>query len=119
MEQKLSDSELEIMQLLWENGELRASAVADLAKVKTGWEKNTTYTFLQRLIKKGAITRRDPGFFCSAACKRDELLGQEARGMVNKLFDGSIGMFVHAFIDGSGITAEEREELQKLIDQHK
>jgi len=119
MDYKLSDAELEVMQILWANGELRASAVADLAKAKTGWEKNTAYTFLQRLVKKGAVSRRDPGFYCTAACSREDVQGREARGMVDKLFDGSIGMFVHAFANGSGITPDEREALQTLIDQQK
>ncbi len=117
MEYKLSDAELTIMQILWEHGELRASHVADIAKEKTGWEKNTSYTFLHRLIRKCAVTRRDPGFYCSAACERGELLTQEARGLVDKLYGGSIGAFVHAFLDEKPITPEEKARLQKLIDE--
>ena len=116
---KLSDSELAIMQILWANGELRATEVADIAKSRYGWEKNTGYTFLHRLIKKDAVVRRDPGFFCSAACERDELLAQQAQEMVGKLYSGSIGQFVSAFFGGKAITPEEKAHLQKLIDEKK
>lgn len=119
MDTKLSDAELEIMQILWANGELRASHVADLAKTKIGWEKNTAYTFLHRLIKKGAVSRRDPGFYCTAACERDTLLSQEARGIVEKLYDGSIDLFVHSFMKSRAITTSEKERLQSLIDNQK
>lgn len=116
---KLSDAELVIMQILWDEGEIRATTVADMAKVKHGWEKNTGYTFLHRLIKKGAVKRSDPGFYCRAACDRETLLGQEARDMVDKLYDGSIGQFVTAFFDGKSLSQKEKEQLQKLIDGHK
>ena len=117
MDYKLSDAEMAIMQILWANGETRATEVADIAKARYDWEKNTGYTFLHRLIKKGAVIRRDPGFYCTAACARDEVLAQEAQEMVGKLYSGSIGQFVSAFFGGKAISAEEREQLQKLIDE--
>lgn len=119
MEFKLSDAELTIMQILWREGEMRATTIADIAKSEIGWEKNTSYTFLNRLIKKGAIVRNDPGFVCVAACDRDEMRTSEAHGMVDKLYDGSIGLFVQAFLSDKSITARERDKLQKLIDKHK
>ena len=117
MDYKLSDAELAIMQILWANGETRATEVADIAKARYDWEKNTGYTFLHRLIKKGAVTRRDPGFYCTAACERDVLLAQEAQEMVGKLYSGSIGQFVSAFFGGKAISPEEKKQLQKLIDE--
>jgi len=119
MENKLSDAEMSIMQLLWNHGEQRATHIADMARERTGWEKNTTYTFLHRLIKKGAVKRRDPGFYCEAACEREAVLAQEAQGMIEKLYNGSLEMFVSAFLDGKEISQKERERLQRLIDEHK
>jgi len=119
MDFKLSDAELAIMHILWANGEIRATEVADIAKAKYDWEKNTGYTFLHRLIKKGAVVRRDPGFYCMAACEREELQAHEAKEMVGKLYSGSISQFVTAFFGGKAISAEEKEQLQKLIDQHR
>ena len=119
MDFKLSDAELIIMQILWAEGETRATRIADIAKVKYGWEKNTGYTFLHRLIKKGAVRRSDPGFYCRAACDRETLLGQEARDMVDKLYNGSIGQFVTAFFKDEAIPPEEKEQLQKLINDYK
>ncbi|MCL2572371.1 MAG: BlaI/MecI/CopY family transcriptional regulator [Defluviitaleaceae bacterium] len=117
MDLKLSDSELAIMEILWANGETRATVIADIAKAKYDWEKNTGYTFLHRLIKKGAITRRDPGFYCKATCERDSLLAQEARDVVSKRYSGSIGQFVSAFFGGKAISPEEKEQLQNLINK--
>jgi len=116
MEFKLSDAELAVMQILWARGETRATELADIAGAKYGWEKNTGYTFLHRLIKKGAVARRDPGFYCAAACEREALLESEARDVVDRLYGGSINQFVAAFFGGKAVSAEEKEVLQKLID---
>ena len=116
MEHKLSDAEMAIMEILWANSEIRATDAADIAKARHGWEKNTGYTFLHRLIKKGAVIRRDPGFYCTAVLERDALLAQEAQEVVGKLYSGSIGQFVTAFFGGKAISQEEKEQLQKLID---
>lgn len=119
MNYRLSDSELAIMQILWRRGEMRAAEVADIARGEIGWERNTSYTFLNRLIKKGAVSRRDPGFVCTAKCSREELCKEEAHGIVNKLFGDSLSLFVSSFLNGTSITPQEKENLQKLIDSHK
>lgn len=116
MEIKLSDAENRIMEILWRTGEERAAFIADVAQREIGWEKNTTYTFLNRLIKKGAVKRRDPGFLCSALYNREEALSSQAQDMVEKLYNGSLGLFVQSFLDGGTITPKEKEELRKLID---
>jgi len=113
---KLSDSEIMVMEILWRVGESRATHIADVARDEIGWEKNTTYTFLHRLIKKGAVKRRDPGFFCSAVHEKGELLSGEAVGMVDRLYAGSIGVFVQSFLGKKPISQAEKEMLLKLID---
>lgn len=118
MEIRLSDAEIKIMELLWRFGEERATYIADIARSEIGWEKNTTYTFLHRLIIKGAVRRRDPGFYCSAIVGKDEILSSQALDVVDKLYSGSIGLFVQSFLDGGSITPAEKEKLRKLIDSY-
>jgi len=107
-----------VMEILWRVGENRATYIADVARDEIGWEKNTTYTFLHRLIKKGAVKRRDPGFHCSAVYKKSEVLSGEAADVVERLYSGSIGLFVQAFLDRKPISQTEKEMLVNLIDSH-
>ena len=104
------------MEILWRTGEMRASHIGDIARDEIGWEKNTTYTFLHRLIKKGAVRRSDPGFICAAVHGRGEVLSEEAADMVEKLYDGSIGVFVQAFLDRKPISQADKDMLLKLIE---
>ena len=54
---RLHEGELNVMELLWSNKELAAKDIAKIIKEYIGWEKNTTYTVIKRLIDKGAVER--------------------------------------------------------------
>ena len=62
MNQKLFDSELKVMEVLWEQGSKSAREIVDVLSERIGWNKNTTYTVIKKCIDKGAIQREDHGF---------------------------------------------------------
>ena len=55
MKIKLFDSELKVMELLWEHGELSAKEIAEKTAEQIGWSKTTTYTVLKKCIEKGVL----------------------------------------------------------------
>ena len=60
MSTKLTDAELKVMDVLWEEGELSAVELAKKMNARIGWARNTTYTVAKKLVEKGAVKRRDP-----------------------------------------------------------
>lgn len=58
MEYKIFDSELKILEILWESGPLSAKEVAAAAAGQVGWSKTTTYTMLKKCVEKGLVERR-------------------------------------------------------------
>ena len=44
---KLFDSELKVMEVLWEQGEKPAKDIVDVLAARIGWNKNTTYTVIK------------------------------------------------------------------------
>ena len=66
MEMKLFDSELKVMEVLWKEGDLTAGQMAKLLREQIGWNRNTTYTVIKKLIEKGAVERYEPNFTCRA-----------------------------------------------------
>ena len=64
--EKLFDSELKVMEPLWADGAQTAGALAKRLGDSCGWNRNTTYTVIKKLIDKGAVARSDPGFVWSA-----------------------------------------------------
>ena len=121
MEQKLFDSELKVMEQLWREGDLTAGALAKLLAAETGWNRNTTYTVIKKLIDKQAIERREPGFLCHALISREQVQQQETKSLMQKLFDNSPSLLFSAFLGGRDepLPPEEIKRLRALVDQLK
>lgn len=116
---KLFESELKIMELLWENEGTTAKALTLLAAEKIGWNKNTTYTVIKKLVAKGAIKREEPGFVCRSLIGREDAGREEAKTVLKSFFGGSVKAMFSSFMADGTLSAEETEELRRLIDKHK
>ena len=115
----LSEREMEIMQFLWEHGESSAADIASFFLDTNKQLRNTTYTFLSRLIDKGVIKREDPGFTCSPLFEREEIQFNEARSFLKKVYDGSFRDMFAQFVSGQDLTEQDIEELKQLIKNKK
>lgn len=116
---KLFDSEIKVMEALWKGGDLTAGQLAKLLKEQTGWNRNTTYTVIKKLIDKGAIERYEPNFTCRALVSKEQVRQREAEELIGKLFDGSAELFLSAYINGKGLSEDEITGLKQLIEKLK
>ena len=103
------------MELLWSNKMLAAKDISKIIKEYIGWEKNTTYTVIKRLIDKGAISREDPGFLCSAKVTKKEVQQIETNALLSKMFNGSLTTFISEYLGNCKLTTEEVIELQRIL----
>jgi len=113
---KLFDSELKIMEIVWEAEPISAKEISLKAGEKIGWNKNTTYTIIKKLIAKKAILRSEPGFICTSLIKREIVQKTETKTLIDKLYGGSKKAFFAAFIEND-ISEHELKELKKLIEK--
>lgn len=112
---RLHEGELNVMELLWSNKALAARDIAKIIKEYIGWEKNTTYTVIKRLIDKGAITREDPGFICRANISKKKIQNIETQVLLNQLYNGSVSNFISAYLAEQQLSGTDIEELRKII----
>ncbi len=116
MQQKISDSEWKIMEVLWEIGRATQSEIMD--RLDMQWNKNTVYTFLSRLEgKKMVRTMEDtsPKVY-EAVVQREAWVRKEQENFLNKVYHGSVGKMVTAFVEEGKLTADEVEELKRLLE---
>ncbi len=118
MKIKLFEGELKLMELLWEREGASAKDLSLLAAEKIGWNKNTTYTVIKKLVDKGAIQRSNPGFVCHTLIGREEAGREEAKEVIRSFFGGSVKALFSSFMSDGTLSAKEVSELQKLIDEH-
>jgi len=119
MEIKVFDSELKVMEALWKEGDLTAGQLVKILKEQTGWNPNTTYTVIGKLIDKGAIERYGANFSCRALIKKEQVQQYEAKELISKLFDGSAEIFLSAFLNGKELSKDEIERLKQLVERLK
>ncbi len=113
---KLFDSELKIMDIVWEKEPVSAKEISLIAAETIGWNKNTTYTVIKKLIEKNAIKRTEPNFICTSLVKKDDVRKAETQSLIDKLYNGSKKAFFAAFIEDQ-ISDDELEVLKKLIEK--
>jgi predicted transcriptional regulator len=104
------------MDILWREGKITAKEISLIAATKIGWNKNTTYTVIKKLIDKKAVCREEPGFVCFALISKDDIQREETERIINKLWGGSKKAFFAAFIDEQ-LSEDELDELKALIEK--
>lgn len=114
---KLFDSELRLMEIIWREWPVSAKDISLMAANETGWNKNTTYTILKKLVEKNAVRRTDPNFICEPLITREQVQLDETRKLIDKLYDGSLKTFFSSFLRKENLSEEEIDELKKIIDE--
>ena len=112
---KLFDSELKVMGVLWNEGDVPAKYIADQLTKELGWNKNTTYTLIKRCIKKGAIERSEPNFMCHALILKETVQEAETNELINKVYDGSADKLFAALLGRKKLTAGQIEKLKQIV----
>ena len=119
MEYKIFDSELNILEILWEDGEAAAKDVAAKALERVGWSKTTSYTVLTKCVEKGLVERREPGFRCRALVSREEVQRRETKGLIDRMFGGSADRLVASLLDGKTLSGDEIARMRRLVEELK
>lgn len=114
---KLFDSEIKLMEIIWQSEPVSAKAVSLKAEAEIGWNKNTTYTVIKKLIDKGYIKRTEPGFICTSLIQKSDVAKSEAAELVDKLFAGSKKALFSALLEDEELSDSELAELRALIDK--
>lgn len=115
MKPTLFDSELKLMELLWAAEPISAKDLSLAAAREIGWNKNTTYTILKKLVDKGVVARSDPGFVCTALASRDEVQKAETERLVDRLYNGSKKALFSALLEDEALSPADLEELRALL----
>lgn len=116
-DKKITESEYEIMRLLWDTGRPMTVTEIRLAlQETTHWEPTTIKTLIGRLTEKGALVRTKNGVYSYApAITEREYTNQVTGNVVQHLFRGSAKALVASLIDSQGLTLQDIAQLQEMF----
>lgn len=114
----ISESEWQVMKIVWSNSPLTLPEILDRLK-GTDWSKTTIQTYLARLVKKGALStkRQGKGYLYFPAVSESDCQLAESRDFLRRVYDGSLSKMVMGFVKNGNLSNEELNELKNLIAQ--
>ncbi|AEV97551.1 transcriptional regulator [Niastella koreensis] len=118
---KPTESELEILQILWKKGNASVREVHEelLQTKEAGY--TTTLKLMQIMHEKGLVKRDDSikTHIYQAAVSKEKTQKHLLNKMIDSLFGGSSGELVMQALGNHKASAEELEEIQKILDNLK
>ncbi len=114
----LSQREWTVLNVLWQTGGAELGQIVSDLFPETGWSRNTVLTYLTRMEAKGlvSINKEVTPHIYSAILDREGCRYRERKSFLQRVYSGSAGDLIAAFIKEEPISPEERERLRKLLD---
>ncbi|WP_010283772.1 penicillinase repressor BlaI [Bacillus timonensis] len=115
----ISESEWEVMNVLWENAPLTANDVISSLQEKTDWKPKTVRTLLDRLVQKNVIgvnkNQRVYTFF--PLYSQDECQRAEAQSFIKRIYGGALKSMLVQFVQEDSLSEEDISELRSILDE--
>lgn len=116
--QQISDSELEIMQIIWSNkgAALFAEITAELNEQDKCWKTNTVLTFLSRLVEKGMLTVKKRGRLNEyiALISESEYMSEQTKTFLDKIYKGNAKNLIASLLKHDYISSSDFAELNEF-----
>ena len=121
MTKQITRAEYQIMDVLWAESPLAATAVAEKLAAETGWSLKTVKTLLSRLVEKDAVTHEPDGrrFLYRPKVSRGSYARRATQRLADQLFDGRAAPLVAHLAESKGLSEDDIKELETLIGELK
>jgi len=115
---QLTRLELQIMQVLWENGAGTVQAVQQKLSGEPAY--TTVQTMLNILQRKGKVKRKLVGkaYEYRAVLSRDRALREAAGDLIERVFGGSVDALLMSLVKNQQLDKTTLAKLEELIDRH-
>ena len=114
---KISDSEWEVMKIIWQNDSIPSTKIINELQEKTNWKASTIKTLINRLLNKEAIsfTKKGKEYYYFSIVSEEECIREESESFLNKVFNGSLNSMVVNFVKSQKLTKDEIDELRAIL----
>ena len=115
--EKLSDSELDVMKVLWEAEDaLPVTVIREKLQERKGWEATTVKTLVSRLLGKGVIAQeKRKVFFYSPLVTEAEYNEWATSNLIHRLYKGSAKNLIAALVRSDDLTEADLKELREMF----
>ena len=117
----LTEMEWNVMELLWERGQVTGREAAEYMEAKLEWSRSTTLTHLRRMEAKGAVESSvEEGLkVFKPMIQREEAVVQETESFLSRIHKGSLSLMVSSLTEKQALPQEEIDRLYAILNQLK
>lgn len=118
---KISESEWEVMKLLWKSNPLSSEDIIHGLSPKHSWSAQTIKTFITRLSNKGVISYKKEGrlYYYFPLFSKEEYIKYENSSFLKRVYDGALDMLLTNFLAEKELSVEELEQLENILKDKK
>lgn len=114
MEIELGTIQERFADLVWANEPISSGELVKLCEKELNWKKPTTYTVLRKLCEKGLLQNENGTV--RSLISREDFYASKSEQIIEDSYRGSLPAFIAAFISRKELSAQEADEIQKMID---
>lgn len=114
---KITDSEVEVLRVLWKAGqELPLADIRKTLEEESDWETSTIKTLLRRLCEKGVVesTKREV-FYYKPLVSEKEYNEYTTQSLIDRLYSGSAKSLVATLLGSKKLNDGDIEELRNMF----
>lgn len=112
---KMGVVESRFADIIWAHEPLHSRELVELCGQELNWNRSTTYTVLRKLCERGIF--KNEGSTVSSVLSRQEFYARQSEQFVADAFDGSLPAFIAAFTQRKALSADEADEIRRMIDE--
>lgn len=118
MAERISESELAVMEALWAGAPASAADVIDRLAATRDWSAQTIKTLLARLVAKGAVATRQDGrrYLYEPRIARTAHVSGDVQRLVDRLFGGRVAPLVAHLAEREALTPADIAEIEALLE---
>lgn len=116
---KISESEWQIMKMLWTKNPSTANEIVEALSATTTWKPKTIKTLLNRLVKKQAVGYEKKGrqYHYYPLVNQAECIGAESRSFLRRVYDGATKPMLAAFLENEDLSPADIKDLKRILDR--
>jgi len=114
---KISEAEHQVMKVIWNDNPITAMEIMKDLTNTTDWKPNTIKTFINRLLKKGAVGYEKSGkeYNYYPLIEEADFVETESRLFLNRVFGGAMKPMLVTMVENEDLTLEDIEDLKDRI----
>lgn len=118
---KLSESQLEIMKVVWRLGEATVRDVYEALRLQRPIAYTTVMTMMKNMEARGHLKKRSEGraFVYTATVPENRMLRRIVGDFIDRVFNGSTEPLLAQLVEERRLSEKDLEKISKMIQEKK